>query len=280
MDDEGMEDMFNDLITPNVIPQIDLQLAPMIISGHGIRKLWVLKTWAGQSNTTVSLRYGLAESIVGRHTMEDRTTAIASIEAQHTRTSSKSSSKRPSTVSPLAVSPRPHPIAEAPRPPPLGLLGNKALSGSFEFSDDDGGESDEIMGYISSEPVSRITSPVLMDVTATDQHPTKATHTPPTMPTMPPLLPTLESDECASSINSSIGDISSKTSQLDFSFFGVFDGHGGFYAAEVLQTELHTIFEKRLTLNNSEPRPAYVSHDEAETPDDLFVVRSLTEVQR
>ena len=33
MDDNDMEDMFNELITPNDIPQIDLQLAPMFING-------------------------------------------------------------------------------------------------------------------------------------------------------------------------------------------------------------------------------------------------------
>ena len=33
MDDNDMEDMFNELITANDIPQIDLQLAPMFING-------------------------------------------------------------------------------------------------------------------------------------------------------------------------------------------------------------------------------------------------------
>ena len=35
MDDAAMDDMFDELITPNMIPQIDIQLAPMIISGYG-----------------------------------------------------------------------------------------------------------------------------------------------------------------------------------------------------------------------------------------------------
>ena len=66
---------------------------------------------------------------------------------------------------------------------------------------------------------------------------------------------------------------SSMSGSLDFSFFGVYDGHGGTYSAEVLQNELHSIFEARLQMNNS------FSNGTATDPEDeLHVIRSLNEV--
>lgn len=64
---------------------------------------------------------------------------------------------------------------------------------------------------------------------------------------------------------------------LDFAFFGIYDGHGGCFAAETLQNNLHTSFENRLILNNLHDSrnsgPSFVPDD------DLLVVKSITEVQ-
>lgn len=259
MGDDDMEDMFNELITPNVIPQIDLQLAPMIINGHGIRKLLVLKTWAGQSNPVVNLRYGLAESIVSRHTMEDRTTAIASMEALRNRASSKSSSYRPSSLS--NTSAQNGLILPEYLGPTTGALENKTLSASFDFS-----EHEEDIGYISESDGSHsgIKTPDFAE-SPRGVDPTN-------------ISVVIPSDSDLMSTPSSIGTHShsrgSSVGHLDFAFFGVFDGHGGAGTAEMLQNELHTTFEKRLIYNNSQD--PLTARDE-EGDDDLYVVRSLTE---
>lgn len=176
------------------------------------------------------------------------------LSAQHIRTSSKSN-KRPSDAS-IATPVRAENKAanseaanEASR-----ALKNKALSGSFDFSD----QEDADVGYI-SEPDSNVTtpdySPRLIDVPAAI------------------LIP---SESVDSTTPSSIGNESKANfaNSIDFSFFGVFDGHGGSYTAEVLQNDLHNVFEKRLTWNNTEL--GSVSDDDE--PDDLYVCRSLTEV--
>jgi hypothetical protein len=91
--------MLDTLCAPTKEPKRDAQMLPLTFDLRNQDLLLHIKTWAGQSNMRTGVRfvqlleckeiiicrYGIAEIINGRDSMEDRTTAKASIEEEAKR---------------------------------------------------------------------------------------------------------------------------------------------------------------------------------------------------
>mmetsp|Transcript_24677 Transcript_24677/g.36360 ORF Transcript_24677/g.36360 Transcript_24677/m.36360 type:complete len:1256 (+) Transcript_24677:1756-5523(+) len=86
LDDDGLDNMLDSLCQPTTpSTRRDNQMLPLTLDRRGQDSLFYIKTWAGQSNLRVGVRYGVAENINGRDAMEDRTTAKVSVEEEAAR---------------------------------------------------------------------------------------------------------------------------------------------------------------------------------------------------
>jgi serine/threonine protein kinase/CRP-like cAMP-binding protein len=257
LDDVEIDDLFEDLGKKSLNSEMDLQFAPMLLNEKNIRKLYAVKTWAGQMNRCLNFKYGLAENIIGRHTMEDRTTAIPSMESLHDRevyksikvqtpeilkypacAASRSQSEEESSVrrDNLKASPSPNFMKDfdfktSELTTVSTLTGRPISSAKTSMSECSDGKIGYVSDWTASSRGSSFSSLDLDDIVVENA--------------------TISADSEAEghSISPPKISLSVPYKHPDFGFFGVFDGHGGAFTAETLQTSLHLIFERRLSIN-------------------------------